>query len=200
MLADHASAAGNLELIAQLALEKISPGDTQRCIEEGKYRVYLSVSKKLTYMCITDEAYPSGRAFRLLENIEKKLFTEKLYPRAVKARPYELRNDFSEKLAVEMAEIDGSGVHKLMSKADQVQQVIKQDLNKVVERGEALDTLLGRSEILAQDSSVFNRQATKLRRKILWKSVKLWVVVGVIVTTVLAVIIVIIVLAATKKI
>ena len=99
-----------------------------------------------------------------------------------------------------MAEIDGSSIHKLKTKASQVQQVLHQDIEKVVDRGEALDTLLGRSEYLAQDSAEFNRKATKLRRKIMWKSIKLWVVIGVIITVVASVIIVLVVLLATKKI
>ena len=200
MLADHASASGNLELIAQLALEKITPGDTQRCIEEGNYRVYVSVSKKITYLCITNPEYPSGRAFQLLDNIERRLFKDRLYPKATQEGPYSLRSEFADKLAVEMAEIDGSSIHKLKTKASQVQQVLHQDIEKVVDRGEALDTLLGRSEYLAQDSAEFNRKATKLRRKIMWKSIKLWVVIGVIITVVASVIIVLVVLLATKKI
>lgn len=200
VLADHASASGNFEVIALRALSELTLGDTQRCIESGSFRVFTSLSKKLCYLCITDPVFPSGRAFQLLANIERALFTEKLYVKAMKARPYALRVDFGERLASEMSAIEGNHVHKLKHKNQQVQHALHQNIERVVERGEKLTDLMDRSEALSLNSADFNRTATKLRRNIMCKSVKLWIVLFVIIGIVVAVIIVLIVLLALHKI
>ena len=73
------------------------------------------------------------------------------------------------------------------------------NIERVVARGEALSDLEERSEYLQHSSVVFRNNATKLRR-VLWKSVKLWVGVIVVMVIVVGVIAALIVLGVMGKI
>ena len=73
------------------------------------------------------------------------------------------------------------------------------NIESVIARGEALSELEERSELLQSSSVEFRNNATKLKRKVLWKSVKLWVAVVVVVLLVLGVIATLIVLAVMGK-
>ena len=199
VLCDHAAAQGNLESVALRALEELNLGDTQRCLESGRYRVYVSVSRQLSYLCITDDEYPPGKAFQLLSNIEQALHRERLHDKALRAGPYALRAEFGDHLAAEMNKQKGGGVVRLQSKVQTVQRVMSEDMEKLVQRGEGLDDLVDRSDNLAVNSAVFSRTANKLRRKIMWKSIKLWVVLAVILGVVAAIVVILIVLGATHK-
>ncbi len=79
---------------------------------------------------------------------------------------------------------------------------MKENIHKVAERGESLVDLEGRSETLALNSSEFQRSATKLHKKLYWKSVRLWsLLIAILLAVLIAIIIVIVVaLLATKKI
>ena len=77
---------------------------------------------------------------------------------------------------------------------------MRQNVNKVVERGEALASLEERSEYLEQNSTDFQRTASKLKRKMMCGSIKLWVVLIIIILLIVGVIVTLVVLGATKKI
>lgn len=69
----------------------------------------------------------------------------------------------------------------------------------MVNRGDALEDLSERSDILMNSSSEFRVNAARLRRTIWWKNCKLWTVVVLIVLLVLAIVAALIALRATGK-
>ena len=73
------------------------------------------------------------------------------------------------------------------------------NLEHVIARGEAMADLEERSEQLQSSSVEFRNNATKLRKKLFWKSVKLWVGVVVAMVIVLAVIAALVALGVTGK-
>ena len=81
----------------------------------------------------------------------------------------------------------------------EVTQVMTNNIEHVIARGEALSDLEERSEQLQNSSVQFRNNATKLRRKVLWKSIKLWVAVVVVMVLVLAIIAALIALGLTGK-
>ena len=81
----------------------------------------------------------------------------------------------------------------------EVQQVMTHNVERAVARGEALEDLEERSEQLQHSSVQFRSNATKLRRKVLWKSIKLWVGVTVVMVIILAIIATLIALGVTGK-
>ena len=114
---------------------------------------------------------------------------------------FELRMDFAETLERLTNEACGDHVSVLRTQTDTVRNKMKENINKVTERGESLVDLEGRSETLALNSSEFQRSANKLRKKLYWKSVRLWVLLIAVLLAVLIAIIVVIVVAllATKN-
>ena len=81
----------------------------------------------------------------------------------------------------------------------EVQEVMTDNIEKVVARGEDLSDLEERSEYLQNSSVQFRNNATRLRRKVLWKSIKLWVGVVIVVVIVLAIIGALVALGALGK-
>lgn len=73
------------------------------------------------------------------------------------------------------------------------------NIEHVIARGEALADLEERSEHLQSSSVEFRNNATRLRKKLFWKSVKLWVGVVVVLLIVLAVIAALVALGVTGK-
>ena len=80
-----------------------------------------------------------------------------------------------------------------------MKQVMTSNIEHAIARGESLSDLEERSELLHNSSVEFRNNATKLKRKVLWKSIKLWVAVVVVMAMVLVIIAALIALGVTGK-
>ncbi|XP_056147082.1 vesicle-associated membrane protein 8-like isoform X2 [Lampris incognitus] len=87
-------------------------------------------------------------------------------------------------------------VEQVQGQVNEVKVILKDNINKVLERGERLDDLIDKTDDLQATADSFQRTSTRVARKHWWKNAKMMVIVGVIVL----VIIVIIILFATKVI
>ena len=133
---------------------------------------------------------------KVAEELREEGFQEK----ANVCGPYALRLEFSSRLAKIMINHSSNDrITQLSSQVKEVTDVMTRNIEQVVARGEALTDLEERSENLAHTSVEFRNSATKLRKKVMWKSVKLWVVVIVVFLIVLAIIIALVVVGALGK-
>ncbi|XP_005098337.1 vesicle-associated membrane protein 8 [Aplysia californica] len=85
----------------------------------------------------------------------------------------------------------------LETEVSEVTSLLKDNVEKVLERGERIDSLQSRSEDLECSSSHFKRSAVKIRKNMCWKNCKMSCILGVVIFLIIAVI-VIIVLVETK--
>ncbi|XP_074473182.1 vesicle-associated membrane protein 8 isoform X2 [Sebastes fasciatus] len=93
----------------------------------------------------------------------------------------------------------GSSASKLDSVQGQVNEVkviLKDNISKVLERGDRLDDLIGKTDDLQASADSFQRTSTRVARKYWWKNIKLMIIIGVIVL----IIVILIILFATKVI
>lgn len=99
-----------------------------------------------------------------------------------------------------MAEADPQAPAQGSAKFDQVQGqvnevkvILKDNINKVLERGDRLDDLIGKTGDLQASADSFQRTSTRVARKYWWKNIKMMIIIGVIVVVIL----ILIILAAT---
>ncbi|CAL1546052.1 unnamed protein product [Lymnaea stagnalis] len=85
----------------------------------------------------------------------------------------------------------------LQNEVTEVTSLLKDNVEKVLERGERIDTLQSRSEDLESSSSHFKRSAVQLKKKMWWKNCKMMCILGSVVFVIIAVIIIVI-LVETK--
>lgn len=85
---------------------------------------------------------------------------------------------------------------QVQSQVNEVKVILKDNINKVLERGDRLDDLIGKTEDLRESSDSFKRTSTQVARKYWWKNIKFMIVIGV----VAVIILILIILAATGKI
>lgn len=86
-------------------------------------------------------------------------------------------------------------LQQTQAQVDEVVDVMRTNVDKVLERDQKLSELDDRADALQQGASQFETQAAKLKRKYWWKNCKMW---AILITVVLAIIIIIIVSVAIK--
>jgi len=72
----------------------------------------------------------------------------------------------------------------------EVQNVMKQNVEKVLERDGKLSDLENRAEHLQEGSKQFNASAVRVKRKMFWEDMKMKIIIGSIVTIVIIAIII----------
>ncbi|KAI8322530.1 synaptobrevin, partial [Martensiomyces pterosporus] len=87
---------------------------------------------------------------------------------------------------------DGGGNTKgreVQRQVDEVVGIMQENINKVMEREERLDTLQNKTEQLNEGARQFRRGATDVRKKMWWRDMKLKIIIAVIVIILIIVIV-----------
>ncbi|XP_073697150.1 vesicle-associated membrane protein 8 [Garra rufa] len=84
---------------------------------------------------------------------------------------------------------DADKVKSLQSQVDGVKDIMTQNVDRILARGERLDDLMGKSEDLQAGAQNFRHTSQKVARAYWWKNVKLIVVIVVIVLVIVLIII-----------
>ncbi|XP_050434552.1 synaptobrevin-1-like isoform X2 [Adelges cooleyi] len=75
------------------------------------------------------------------------------------------------------------------SQVDEVVGIMRVNVEKVLERDQKLSELDNRADVLQQGASQFEQHATKLKRKMWWKNLKMMILLGTIVAVLLILIV-----------
>ncbi|XP_071097538.1 vesicle-associated membrane protein 4-like [Haliotis cracherodii] len=81
-------------------------------------------------------------------------------------------------------------ISTLQNQVDDVVDVMKNNVSKVLDRGERLDDLQDKSDSLASNSDMFRSRAKGLQRSMWWKNCRMKIILAIVVVVVLAVIII----------
>lgn len=177
VLCDQRLTEGNFESVSQSVLHNVMSKNlgAKVSFDSGKHVYHTYVNHNLVYVCVTESLFDKNVAFKCLFELEQKLHSMGLAEVAQAAGPYALRRSFSETMASVLAEYSSNDIlGRMESQVEEVAGVMRQNIDKVVQRGENLDNLTERSDLLAHASTDFRQNATKLRKKLCFKNAKMW--------------------------
>lgn len=84
-----------------------------------------------------------------------------------------------------------SSFQRIKSDVDEVLDLTKKNVEKVMERDGNINNLLQQSEDLEAGAITFNNSSRKLKKQMLCKNVKLWLIIGGIIVGIIVVIIIV---------
>ncbi|XP_010901019.1 vesicle-associated membrane protein 8 [Esox lucius] len=85
--------------------------------------------------------------------------------------------------------VEQNKVKTLQSQVDGVKDIMTQNVDRILARGERLDDLMGKSEDLEAGAQNFKHTSQKVARAYWWKNMKLWVLIVVIVLVIILIIV-----------
>ena len=83
----------------------------------------------------------------------------------------------------------GSKIRELQNDVNQITSVMQTNINKVLERGDRIDTLNERSELLTSRANEFRINSRNIRRKLWWQNLRFQMVIGLVVFAIIVIII-----------
>lgn len=174
--------------------------NTKSCSVSGLYTYHILVEDLIIYICAAETDFGKNVPFAFLNEIKSRFTSGSLAIRALTAGEHEFDRDFSYILKDQMikystdAPVDG--VNKVKKQVEEVMSVMNDNIEKVVDRGEKLESLLDKTNELEVSSSQFHNTAKKVRRHMFCKNFKMWIIL----IGIAAVVVSLIVLMATNVI
>ncbi|CAL9682342.1 unnamed protein product [Knipowitschia caucasica] len=78
----------------------------------------------------------------------------------------------------------------VQGQVNEVKVILKDNIKKVLERGDRLDDLIEKTDDLQATADSFQRTSTRVARKYWWKNIKIMIIIGVVVSVAIILIIV----------
>ncbi|CAH1960061.1 unnamed protein product [Acanthoscelides obtectus] len=187
ILAKYATCAGNFTEVTEQIISKIPPHNDKLTYSHGNYLFHYVSENGIIYMCITDDEFERSRAFLFLNEIKRRF--QASYGASVDtAIAYAMNSEFAKVLANEMKHYseshDVDTISKVHSELDELKNIMVKNIDNVAMRGERLELLVNKAENLNSGSVTFRTTSRNLARSLFWKNVKLYVIIGIVVTVI----------------
>jgi len=179
-------APGNLEAIAKKVLAKTDDNPRLSCAIDS-YMVHYIVADGFCYLTTTNREMSRGVAFAFLENLQRRF--EGMFPPgnqlpeqwkvAMEAKPVleALMSSVNQTIVADKRrpEDKTQQAHRAI---DEVKVVMMQNIDKVIDRGEKMDSLLDKSDSLATSSMSFKSSSKRLGDELWWNNVKYYMMLA----------------------
>lgn len=163
--------------ICKNIIKNINQHSPSRCSIDTRnsyYFHYIIDNNNIIYITLTDKSYPKKLAFQYLYDIEQsfnKQYTIDDINRF--SRPYACIQYESTLMKLRRQYIDpntSTNVNKLNNELHEIHNIMSQNINNILQRGEKLDSLNDRSNVLLNESKKFKKLSRNVYLQQLYKS------------------------------
>ncbi|KAJ1914709.1 hypothetical protein IWQ60_004056 [Tieghemiomyces parasiticus] len=176
ILAEHSAESGNFSTVTQAILEKIPPNNSKLTYVYDRYLFHYICQDGIVYMCMADDQFGRRIPFAFLEDIKKEFLGSYSDDQIETALAYGM-NEFSRTIARKMDLFaqgqHGDHIRQVQGEISQVKDVMVQNIERVLERGERIDILVDKTDHLNNAAFAFRKRSTALKRSMWWKNTKL---------------------------
>lgn len=192
VLAEFTFTSGNFPQITRVLLGKIAHTDGKMSYVYDQHVFHYIVEEGIIYMCMCDDAAEGKRRipFLFLDDIKGR-FMSSYGDAAQTAIAFSMNEEFGRVLQNRMEYYNGPSADQLSSvnkKMEDVKNVMVQNIEMVLERGEKLELLVDKTEQLQNYAFTFQKQSRKLKDAMFWKKVKFYLLIFFVVALIILII------------
>jgi vesicle-associated membrane protein 7 len=140
-----------------------------------------TVEDGICFLCMSDELNKHRIPYAFLNDIQDNFYAKYGRELAQRAIAFSMNEEFSLiiKSRMEYYNMGGTAnndsIGRVQGQIDQVKDVMVQNIEKVLERGEKIELLVDKTDKLNQQAFKFQKNSRTLRRTLWWKKVRSWV-------------------------
>ncbi|KAJ8606759.1 hypothetical protein CTAYLR_009571, partial [Chrysophaeum taylorii] len=178
VLAEHTSHSGNHPTATRVLLAKISQLDAKMSYVYDRHVFHYVVENGITYLCMAAETTRRRVAFAFLEDAKIR-FSSHYAEIMHKAPAFTMNADFAPILERQMHyynQDDSDDLTKVKTQLDDVKNVMVENIEKVLERGEKIELLVDKTDRLNQQAFKFEKTSRQLRTAIFWRKLKTYAI------------------------
>lgn len=180
------SATGNFPTITRVLLQKIPAQDGKMTYVYDDYVFHYIVENGICYLCMSDELNKHRIPFAFLEDTKDNFLRKFSLETAQSAIAFAMNEEFKAVLTERMgyynsetADRSIDNIGNVKSQIDEVKDVMIQNIEQVLERGEKIELLVDKSDQLNQQAFRFESSSRSLRRTLYWRQMRCRAMVGV---------------------
>ena len=166
-------------------LERLPRHDTRVSYQFEASFYHFMVENEIVYLCITDSTYQGRTVFGFLGDVRDKFKnqfagSDKKYPAKTDLTPKNC-NRFNSVLFAEAKTYnenpEADKIGRIKEQIDSVKQVMLENLDNVIERGDRIDNLCDKTEQLKEEAIGFHSNARTLKRRMIMRNVKICIAI-----------------------
>merc|ERR1711933_524591 len=143
----------------------------------GSYVFHYVVENSICYLCMSDELNKHRIPYAFLEDMKDNFVAQYGLELPMKAIAFSMNEEFSKVIKSRMEyynspnpNVDNIGAVK--NQIEEVKDVMVQNIEKVLERGEKIELLVDKTDRLNQQAYRFQASSRELRRAIYWRKIR----------------------------
>ncbi|KAK7338903.1 hypothetical protein VNO77_19537 [Canavalia gladiata] len=183
ILAEHTDFEGNFMEVAMQCLQRIPASNTNKFTYNTDHHTfnYLTVNG-FTYCVVAAESVGRQLAMAFLERIKEDFTKRYGEGKTATATAKSLNKEFGPKLkehmqyCVEHPE-EVSKLVKVKAQVSEVQEVMRANIDQVLNRQVKIDVLMDKTENLREQAEVFRGQGNQIRRKMWFQNMKIKLII-----------------------
>ncbi|KAK7373679.1 hypothetical protein VNO80_07095 [Phaseolus coccineus] len=194
ILAEHTDFNGNFTKVALDCLLRLPASNAKFTYNADAHTFNYLTDNGFTYCVVAVESVGRQLAMAFLERIKDDFSKRYGGGKATTATSKSLNKEFGPKLkehmqyCVEHPE-EVSKLAKVKAQVSEVQQVMRANIDQVLDRQVKIDVLVGQTEDLRNQSEDFRRQGGQLRRKMWYQNMKIKLIVLAIIIAIILIIV-----------
>jgi vesicle-associated membrane protein 7 len=166
-------------------LDRLPRHDTRVSYQFESSFYHFLVENEIVYLCVTDSSYQGRTVFGFLGDVRDKFKnqfagSDKKYPAKTELTPKNCGR-FSAALAAESKTYnenpEADKIGRIKEQIDSVKQVMLENLDNVIERGDRIENLCDKTEQLKEEAIGFHSNARTLKRKMIMRNVKICIAI-----------------------
>jgi vesicle-associated membrane protein 7 len=176
VLAEYTTTSGNFPTITRVLLGKLSNAEGKMSYVYDQYVFHYIVEKHIMYMCMCDDMERRRVPFAFLEDIKER-FSSRYGDQAQTAHAFAMSDEFGGVLRSQMAHYNNPGndhINSVSSKIDDVKNVMVQNIEMILERGEKLELMVDKTDRLQQQAFKFERSSNQLRVTMFYRKMRIY--------------------------
>eukprot|EP00286_Rhodomonas_abbreviata_P015514 CAMPEP_0181331096 /NCGR_PEP_ID=MMETSP1101-20121128/24298_1 /TAXON_ID=46948 /ORGANISM="Rhodomonas abbreviata, Strain Caron Lab Isolate" /LENGTH=189 /DNA_ID=CAMNT_0023440491 /DNA_START=36 /DNA_END=602 /DNA_ORIENTATION=+ len=176
VLAEYTFTSGNFPTITRVLLGKIDDKEGKMSYVYDAHVFHYIVENHIIYMCMCDDMDKRRIPFGFLDDIKGR-FKATYGERAQTAIAFAMSEDFGRTMHKQMDFYNGAGADsfsQVNTKLDDVKNIMVQNIEQVLERGEKLDLLVDKTEKLQSQAFQFEQSSKELKIAMFWRRVKMY--------------------------
>jgi hypothetical protein len=161
VLAEYTSSSGNFPTVTRVLLSKIPEEDGKMSYVYDKHIFHFIVDSGITFLCMADDQMKRRIAFSFLDEI-KTLWRRNYSAEEQTALAFAMNELFSPILKAKTESFASNGpssdnLTKVQAQLDSVKDVMVENIDRVLQRGEKIELLVDKSERLSTQAKKFEK-------------------------------------------
>ena len=191
ILVQDAISGGNFDQWTTDILGQINPSQNQIMTEKGQYRFFVIHDQSgLNVICAANSTLQGKLAFDFLEDVQKRFNLQ--YARSWKnATAFGMQQEFSAQLHSLLQNSNDDKIRQIKSNIADAQSTMTEAMQSALLRGDKIESMSQKADVLANNAKDYERNATKVKRKMCWEKYR-WYLLGVIIAIIVILVIVLI--------